>query len=368
MSDCTAIHERFFAETGLDLEHPELAAHLAACATCTEIAAALPLLDRELAAIAQAPVAIPSFDRIAPAAARAASSRRAATRIRRHLPAAITGLAAAAAALVIATFVGTGLGGGTPPTLEVGAQLDGHAAIREAVLESGARVRLDAGAIRLAAPTPSEERLVLATGSATFEVPKLPAGRTLAVETPDAEVRVHGTRFQVVRDARGTSVSVTEGLVEVRPEGQGRPPRFLRPGESTVVEPLDRYRDSTRAAALAALERGQFDQAEERIGSLLATEPAPALRAEALALSAWATAARGDGHAAIARYREALSILPHDERPLWSDNAAAELALLLEREEPAAAAQAWAEYLRRFPAGAHAALARSHAQREEAPE
>lgn len=362
MSDCNAVRERFFAEPVVDGTHPDLAAHLAGCPACSAIAAALPQVDRSLDEIAHAPLAVPSFDRIAPAVARAAGARRRTTRLRRSLPAAVAVLSAAAAALVLALRVG----GASPPSLEAGMRLESAAETHEAVLGSGARVRLDAGAIRLVAVGPGEERLLLDAGAATFEVPKLGPHRTLAVATPDAEVRVHGTRFQVVREAAGTTVSVTEGLVEVRPEGPGRPPTFLRPGESIFVKPLDGYRDDLRAAAQSALERSRFEEARERIDALLATEPGASLRAEALALAGWASAAQGERAAAIRKYREALTLLPHGERPLWADNAAAELALLLEREDPAAAAQAWAEYLRRFPVGVHGALARARVAGEAA--
>jgi ferric-dicitrate binding protein FerR (iron transport regulator) len=356
MSDCTTIRDRFFGAGELDRGNPELAAHLEVCEACARAAAALPLVD---AALAVPPaVFVPSFDAIALEAARAARTRRGLVLVRRRLPYAVTGVAAAAAALALAFLVRPA----GPPRLAVGGGLDSAAGARAAELPSGAKVRLDAGELRLLPAAPGEERLFLATGVVSLEVPKLAPGHALAVETPDAEVRVHGTRFQVTRDTRGTSVSVIEGLVEVRPAGNGRTPLFLRPGEATLVEPLPDYRRGLRSSALANLDAGRFVAADEDLADLLATEPEASDWAEALALRAWAAAARGDRRGAIARYREAIGTLPPGERALWADNACAELALLLETEEPAAAAAAWDDYLRRFPEGVHASLARARAE------
>jgi ferric-dicitrate binding protein FerR (iron transport regulator) len=356
MSDCTSIRDRFFAAGELERGNPELEAHLEACEACARAAAALPLVD---AALATPPaVVVPSFDAIALEAARAARTRRGLVQVRRRLPYAITGVAAAAAAVALVFLV---LPSGSP-RLAVGGALDSAAGARAAELPSGAKVRLDGGELRLVPGAPGEERLHLAAGAVSVEVPKLAPGHALAVETPDAEIRVHGTRFQVTRDRRGTSVSVIEGLVEVRPGGTGRAPLFLRPGEATVIEPLDDYRRGLRASAQANLDAGRFDAADEGLAALLATAPGETDRAEALALRAWAAAARGDRKGAIDRYREALGTLPVGERALWADNAAAELALLLEGEDPAAAAAAWSGYLRRFPEGVHSSLARARAE------
>jgi hypothetical protein len=73
------------------------------------------------------------------------------------------------------------------------------------------------------------EIIELALGEVSLQVPKLKAGSTLSVRTPDALVTVRGTRFTVGvarADERSvvTSVSVLEGRVEV--ESQGRT-RFL---------------------------------------------------------------------------------------------------------------------------------------------
>ena len=183
--------------------------------------------------------------------------------------------------------------------------------------------------------------------------------------TPAAEVRVHGTRFQVVRDGSGTLVSVTEGLVEVVPYGGGRSSLLLRPGESTKVASAADFRSDLRGAALGALGRGEFAVARRHLESLLQADLAPLELAEAHALLAWALAGSGERGPAVDRYRLALGMLPEGQSPLWADNASAELALLLEQGDPAAAVPAWREYLARFPEGIHAALARARLAAEK---
>jgi hypothetical protein len=74
---------------------------------------------------------------------------------------------------------------------------------------------------------------------------------------------------------------------------------------------------------------------------------------------AWSLAARGKRGDAVARYRQALTLLPDGQQPLWAENACAELAILVEQESPKSSGATWAECLRRFPSGVHAASARS---------
>jgi Flp pilus assembly protein TadD len=200
---------------------------------------------------------------------------------------------------------------------------------------------------------------VLSSGRVSLEVPKLPAGSTLSVRTPDAEVRMHGTRFQVIRTGKETQVHVAEGLVEVRPEGVGRPVQMLRAGESATVASAEDYREGLRHSTLAALDHGQFGAAEKQIGQLLGTSPDVAQQAEAQALLAWSFSARGKRSEAIARYRQSLALLPRSQRPLWAENACVELAILVQQESQQQSTGTWAECLGRFPDGVHAALARS---------
>lgn len=61
------------------------------------------------------------------------------------------------------------------------------------------------------------------------------AGRSLRVQTPEATVRVVGTRLYVGVDASGTYVAVARGRVRVEPEG-GRP-HAVAAGERLWIEP-----------------------------------------------------------------------------------------------------------------------------------
>jgi hypothetical protein len=68
------------------------------------------------------------------------------------------------------------------------------------------------------------EALFLASGGVEVEVPKLDARRGFSVETPDALVSVHGTRFKVLVDSTSegprTRVQVSRGLVSVHKGGR----------------------------------------------------------------------------------------------------------------------------------------------------
>ncbi len=91
-------------------------------------------------------------------------------------------------------------------------------------------------------------RLRLLEGRAHFKVPPLGSGAQFAVVTPDAEVTVHGTEFEVGLRAGTTCVRVREGRVSVR---RGSEHRFLGPGESSGCrEPATaRAVEDRRAAA-----------------------------------------------------------------------------------------------------------------------
>lgn len=352
------------AERPLRRGEAALEAHLALCPECARLAAALAAADAALAPRPDAAPPIPSFAAISSAAASVALGHRRRRLARRAFPFALTG--AIAAGVVLLVLAGRGshpTGPANAPNAPLfaapGTSFDATAGAQGRVLRNGARVHADSGVIAVVAGEQTDG-LRLEGGSVTLEVPRLPEGHLLFVATPDAEVRVHGTRFTVARDAAGTAVKVTEGVVEVRPQGAGRQPVMLRAGDATFVEPLGSYRIRARAEALTALDQGQVSVAEGHLGSLLATEPEPPMAAEARALLAWASASRGDRAGAIVLYRRALAELPLSERPLWADNASAELALLLEQADAGAAVSAWRAYLERFPGGVHADLARKH--------
>ncbi|WP_162786448.1 FecR family protein [Hyphomonas sp. CACIAM 19H1] len=88
------------------------------------------------------------------------------------------------------------------------------AELRDLILEDGSRVTLGAASALDVVFTPGERRVVLSRGEAFFEVTK-DAGRPFIVETPDAVVRVLGTRFDVRLGSERVRVAVSEGKVEV---------------------------------------------------------------------------------------------------------------------------------------------------------
>ena len=280
--------------------------------------------------------------------------------VRRSAPFLYTGLATAAlaAGLVAALLIGRARQLG-PKLLSPGTELQATTEAKSAVLGNGVRIRLDVGTLKLAAATKESQSLLLPLGRVFVDVPKLAPGSTLSVRTPDAEVRVHGTRFQVIRTSRDTQVNVAEGVVEVRPEGLGRPVQTIRAGETATIGSAEAYREGLRQATLAALDHGEFAAAERQIAQLLGSSAEAGQKAEAQALLAWSLSARGKRAEAIARYRQVLTLMPEGQQPLWAENACAELAILVEQDHPKESAPLWAECLRRFPDGVHAAVARS---------
>jgi ferric-dicitrate binding protein FerR (iron transport regulator) len=361
MNDCLSLRERVFVP-GVDAtEDREWLAHVQICPDCRRAQQNLPLVDQALAEMVQ-PVAVPSFDAIADEAARVARHQRRRAKMHRAAPLFYTALGTAALAAGVALILFFNGGRRSAPLrLVPGAEIQASGEAKSAILDSGARIRLDTGTIKLAPTNQGKQSLVLRSGRVFVEVPKLPAGETLSVVTPDAEVRVHGTRFQVTRIAQETQVQVQEGVVEVFPEGRGRPSQTVKTGESVSVPSIEGYREGVRRSALEALDQGHFEAAETQIGQLFGTDSDPAQRAESQALLAWSFSGRGKRDEAIDRYRQALKLLPEDQRPLWAENACAELALLVQQKTPKTVPAIWAECLRRFPDGVHAGLARARA-------
>jgi FecR protein len=105
-----------------------------------------------------------------------------------------------------------------------------------AVVEVGPEARMRFSATSEGAAV--RDRVELVAGRIQVRVPKLPAGDELRVQTADATVVVHGTKFSVERIAAvgdrpdGTRVSVTEGIVTVDTD-QGR--RTLTAGMDLVT-------------------------------------------------------------------------------------------------------------------------------------
>lgn len=357
MTDCQSLRERYVAPGVGNPVDLEWTSHLAGCAECRLAVQGLPEVDRALSEVAQLPVSVPDFEPIAGIAVRAARSQRRRRAVRRGVPFLYTGFAAAAlaAGLVAAVW----LDHTRPNLLAPGAELQAGSEAKAAVLDNGVRIRLEGGTLRLASASRTNHALVLPQGRVLVEVPKLPTGSTVSLRTPDAEIIVRGTRFQVMRTSKDTLVSVLEGVVEVRPDGIGRPVQTIRAGESATIGSAEAYREGLRRSTLSALDHGEFAAAEKQLGQLLGTSADAVHKAESEALLAWSLSARGRRADAIARYRQALDLLPEGQQPLWAENACAELAILVEQASPQEARTAWAQCVRRFPHGVHSALARS---------
>ena len=110
---------------------------------------------------------------------------------------------------------------------------------------SGARFVTDAGVDLGFAPdstadlsfTHARQQIALNRGRVELSVPKLKAGTSLSVATPDAVVTVHGTRFAVEVMPERTCVRVSEGVVSVV---RGDTRELLTRGQSSGCTPADR--------------------------------------------------------------------------------------------------------------------------------
>jgi len=126
-----------------------------------------------------------------------------------------------------------------PDELTLGASLRGPATL---VVGIGTRLNLDGRANGQAIEVGNTQRFRLDEGGLRAEVAKLAPGHRFIVQTPDAEVEVKGTRFDVVvspvagdcAPATRTRVMVHEGVVAVRFAGSER---LLRPGATWPLCP-----------------------------------------------------------------------------------------------------------------------------------
>ncbi len=177
--------------------------------------------------------------------------------------------------------------------------------------------------------------LRLERGEVSLSVSKLGSKRSLAVFTPDATVRVTGTRFRVRLQGEGaerhTCVEVEEGRVVV--ERQARPPEALGVGQRSGC-------DSVRAAESLADPEGR--------------EALPARSAEPEASSA------------AGAYRVATGVQSQAGTSLQKQNELLAAALAAERQgQSGRAKQRFGELLRRFPDSPFAPEARAGLARLE---
>ena len=281
---------------------------------------ALPTLDEALAGMTSETLAPPSFERLAAPARSAAQRRRQLAMARRFLPMTMVFVVAIVATAGVTHLV-------RHPEARVtatsGQLIEASQGVAQTILKDGSHVTVTAGRALIEVSELHRSAVRLVSGTAFLSVPHLTRGGSFCLMTDEAEVRVHGTRFSVAKNSEGTTVSVQDGTVEVFPRAIDAKPFFLKMGEARSL--------TTGGPTEAAREQTRF---------------------------AWQLSRQGDHAGALVAYRRALAMLPAEERPVWADNACAQMALLAEREDAKAGAQTWRLYLERFPGGVHASMAR----------
>ena len=294
---------------------------------------------------------------VAAALRRVAEQKRRQRRVRRlgaalALAAGLTGLGVGAWSQLGGGSTRAGLGG---ESVLVGAR-SGDVAVTDgvgnvvadgSVLTEGYGVRTDEGTATLGFPSGAHavvaresalkitaarahEALFLASGGVEVEVPKLDAARGFSVETPDARVSVHGTRFtvRVESSARGprTRVEVTRGFVSVQLGGRVV---FLTAGQSWPKDAEQPAAEQPASLAPASLSAG------------VAASPADA----GIEASRAPAAADTPGEPSARMPRRRL-----DSRELADLNARFARAMNLKKSgEPAAALRSLERLIRRYP-------------------
>ncbi len=185
--------------------------------------------------------------------------------------------------LPVALAIAVALSTVTQPSSTVSAELDAADAVALALTPEVAVVYTGVGIVDGTRDAP---RIHWEVGELNVSVA---SGIKLVVETDEGTARVHGTRFRVVRDVFGTTVSVSEGEVAVSCGAV-----LLGPGESRTCPPL-------RPAGLLARARALGVRAEAlasvRSGLALVGADDP-VRGELLALQAQLHAEDGNPEAA----------------------------------------------------------------------
>jgi hypothetical protein len=181
-------------------------------------------------------------------------------------------------------------------------------------LATGTRLTLASDAAMRVTDIGVFNRFDLERGRLTADVAKLGSGHRFLIATPDAEVEVRGTRFEVVVSARPstceprtrTGVTVLEGVVAVRfgagevrveaghrwPDCQTSPTDAPRPGRATdrrrqrrqvaqaapaaaaaAAQSTLAEQNDLMAAALTAEQRGDLEEAERWLDRLVKRHP-----------------------------------------------------------------------------------------------
>lgn len=268
-------------------------------------------------------------------------------------------------------------------TIEPGATISATGeGLTRIALNSGTRLALSAGSLLSYDEGTSTHRFSLSRGSVHLEVKKLSGQERFLVNTPDAEVEVRGTVFDVswlpARDPCGgqTRVRVSEGIVEVRQAGAASRiaagehwPTECDSGQSRkaqVPEGLNRQRPTRHDKAQKPSAPFKDEIAQAPLAALPSASPSPdaiqtpARRASDLAeqndLFARANAARqsGDQRHAVQLYDELLLRFPRS--PLAESAQSARL-ISLRASDPRRARREAQRYLDDYPSGFSGKLA-----------
>ncbi len=114
-----------------------------------------------------------------------------------------------------------------------------HAERRDAELDDGSRIALDADSEVVSAYNGSERRVRLVRGEARFKVVS-DTSNPFVVETPRGTVTAVGTEFLVRLNPSSVTVTVIEGVVKVEPRNSGaKQARFANAGDRLSFGPID---------------------------------------------------------------------------------------------------------------------------------
>ncbi|MEP7050474.1 MAG: FecR domain-containing protein [Pseudomonadota bacterium] len=267
--------------------------------------------------------------------------------------------------------------GGSQPLVNAAALPQGGRLVAGA--SGGATVRLSSGTeLSVEHDTNVEfedagpvQRFFLGQGVLHARVAKLTRDQRFIVRTPDAEVEVRGTVFQVAimdpdapcAGGARTRVTVSEGLVEVRGGGAST---YVRPGESWPAGCAASDPALSQSAHIAAPSRAEpapariamsasassvntgSDASTPSAGVRVSKEPSNIARQNELFALATAQNRSGDREAALASFDALLQRYP--QSPL-AESASVQRMRLLEISNPAAAENAARQYLARYPQG-----------------
>jgi ferric-dicitrate binding protein FerR (iron transport regulator) len=227
---------------------------------------------------------------------------------------------------------GDALSDGAERKLRISDRIETLAGHAEVALASGASVALDAMTrveveAQSRAADVSHERLALPTGRIAVRVPKLGRG-SLVIDTPNALVTVHGTRFSVdVRPATGewsveTRVAVSEGLVSV-----------LSGGREVFLGPGARWTSTPSGADVLSPDSGVAPTPLPNANARVKTSPRSSLARETELFRAALEARRkGDPRGAIEYVNQLLGKYPSS--PLATDARAERAGALAELKRP----------------------------------